>query len=369
MILRTVFRVWLLGLAVGLALGLSGLSAHAATSCRIAFDIGSSGVRAGASNNAAVAHVDIDYLAPLWAGRSLEDTFNPTAIALKNLPLGAGFSARCVRGAAGFSAWRLAWQQAASETAALMARLQADTRVAVLVMPQSVEGAYAYASARDVLGARLATSHVLDIGGGSFQIAGARSTYGQALGQKSWRQVLCASLRQSTVPVCDLQPMSTEDLQAARLTLDEKFIGITAALEPSTTLTAISRPITRGVAPAVRLLVSGKTGSSDVLSAKDLSAAITAMATLSSEKIATQTGTPPSYAAYLLSDMLLLEGLLRATGGADIKVIEGTLSILPALLADDKAFRWSARYGCYLERFKVTGPDAYFSDPATCARR
>jgi hypothetical protein len=207
------------------------------------------------------------------------------------------------------------------------------------------------------------------MGGGSLQIAGARTTYGQALGQKSWHQLLCASLRQSAVPACDLQPMSAENLLAVRFALDEKFSGVAAALEPSTTLTAISRPITRGVAPAVRLLVEGKSGPLDRLSAKDLSAAITVMAGLSSEKIATLTGTPPSYAAYLLSDMLLLEGLLRATGGADIKVIDGTLSILPALLSDDKAFKWSARYGCYLERFMVSGPDAYFSDPATCARR
>ena len=354
---------------LGLALGLTGLAAQAASPCRIAFDIGSSGVRAGATNNPAVAHVDIDYLAPLWAGRGLEDTFSPTVIALKNLPLGARFPSRCDRVAAAFSAWRLAWQQSASETTALMARMQADTRVAVLVMPQSVEGAYAYASARDVLGPRLTSSHVLDVGGGSLQIAGARSTYGEALGQKSWHQLLCTTLRQSAVPACDLQPMAAEDLQAARLTLDDKFSGIMAALEPSTTLTAISRPITRGVAPAVRLLVEGKAGPMDRLSAKDLSAAITAMAALSSDKIATLTGTPPSYAAYLLSDMLLLEGLLRATSATDIKIIEGTLSILPALLSDDKAFKWSLRYGCYLERFKVSGPDAYFSDPATCEKK
>jgi hypothetical protein len=357
---------------LGWAFGLSGLgvqAAQAAPPCRIAFDIGSSGVRAGASNNTAVAQVDIDFLAPLWAGRGLEDTFGQTVTALKNLPLGAGFSARCDRVGAAFSAWRLAWQLAAGETAALMARLQVDTGVAVLVMPQLAEGAYAYASALDLLGPRLTSSHVLDVGGGSLQIAGARSTYGQSLGQKSWHQLLCASLRQSAVPACDLQPMAAEDLQAARLTLDEKLSGISAALEPFTTLTAISRPITRGVAPAVRLWVEGKAGPMDRLFAKDLSAAITALAALSSDKIATLTGTPPSYAAYLLSDMLLLEGLLRATSATDIKVIEGTLSILPALLSDDKAFKWSLHYGCYLERFKVSGPDAYFSDPATCGRR
>jgi len=217
-----------------------------------------------------------------------------------------------------------------------------------------------------VLGARLTTSHVLDMGGGSLQIAGARTTYGQDLGQKSWHQVLCATLRQSAVAACDLQPMSADDLKLARRWLDDKFSGMAASLGPGTTLTAISRPITRGVVPAVRLLVTGKSAVADQLAAKDISTAISKMAGLSPEKIAALTATPSSFAGYLLSDMLLLEGLLRATGGADIKVAEGTLSILPALLADDTAFTWSARYGCYLARFKVSGPDAYFSNPATC---
>ncbi len=362
MIMRTAIRGW----ALGLALGLAGLAAHADPTCRLAFDIGSSGVRVGASNSTAEAHVDIDYLTPLWAGRGLGETLAPTVAALKNLPLEAGFPAACDRVAGAFSAWRLAWQQAAGDTAALMARLQADTRVAVLVMPQSVEGADAYASARQVLGPRLTTSHVLDIGGGSFQIAGERTTYGQALGQKAWHQALCATLRQSALASCDLQPMSAQDLQTARRWLDDKFSGMAATLGPLTTLTAISRPVTRGVAPAVRLLVAGKTGSVDPLRAQDITAAITKMAGLSHEKIAVLTATPSSFAGYLLSDMLLLEGLLRATGGTTIQVVEGRLSILPALLADDKAFQWSARYGCYLERFKSSGPDAYFSDPATC---
>ncbi len=354
--------------ALGLALACLGLAAQAEPTCRIAFDVGSSGVRVGASNSAAEAHVDIDYLTPLWASRGLDDTAQPTAAALKNLPVIAGFSAQCDRVAGTFSAWRLAWQQAASDTAELMTHLQAESNVAVLVMPQSVEGAYAYASARQVLGGRLTTSHVLDIGGGSLQIAGARSTYGQALGQKSWHQVLCATLRQSAVASCELQPMSAEDLQTARRLLDEKFSGLAATLEPLTTLTAISRPVTRGVAPAVRLLAAGKTESADQLSAQDISTGISKMAGLSGDKTAALVAAPSNYVTYLLSDMLLLEGLLRATGNADIQVIEGTLSILPALLADDKAFQWSARYGCYLERFKVLGPNAYFSDPATCTQ-
>ena len=363
---RTLFG-WLLGLVLGCA----ALLVHAEAACRLAFDVGSSGVRVGASNSAAEAHVDIDFLTPLWAGRGLAETWLPTAAALKNLPSEAGLSALCDRVAGTFSAWRLAWQQAGGDTATVLARLQADTGVAVLVMPQSVEGAYAYASARQVLGARLSSSHVLDIGGGSLQIAGARSSYGQALGQKSWHQLLCASLRQSVATRCELQPMSAEDVRLARALLDDKFSSMAATLGPLTTLTAISRPVTQGVAPAVRKLASPKperTESADQLLAKDISAAIARMAELSTDQTAALVATPASYATYLLSDMLLLEGLLRATGGADIQVIEGSLSILPALLADDTAFQWSAHYGCYLERFTVLGPDAYFSDPATCAQ-
>ncbi len=362
MLWRKSFPGWLLGLALGLA----WLAAHAEPTCRMAFDVGSSGVRVGASNSPAQAHVEIDYLTPLWAGRGLDATLKPTAAALKNLPVEARLSAACDRVAGTFSAWRLAWQQAADDTAALMARLQADTHVAVLVMPQSVEGAYAYASARQVLGAHLTTSHVLDIGGGSLQIAGARTTFGQALGQKSWHQVLCTNLRHSAVASCELQPMSAADLRQARSLLDDKFSGMAATLGSLTTLTAISRPVTRGVAPAVRLLVAKKTESSVALSAQDVSTAIGKIAGLSGDKTAELVAAPSSYATYLLSDMLLLEGVLRATGGTDIHVIEGTLSILPALLSDDTAFQWGAHYGCYLERFKVTGPDAYFSDPATC---
>lgn len=365
MIVREAFLYW----ALGLALALAGLAAHAEASCRLAFDVGSSGVRVAASNSATEAQVDIDYLSPLWAGRGLEETWKPTVAALNNLPVEAGFSPACDRVAGAFSAWRLAWQQAAGDTTTLMARLQADTRVAVLVMPQAVEGAYAYASARQVLGPQLRTSHVLDIGGGSLQIAGAQTTYGQALGQKSWHQLLCATLRPSASATCALQPMSADDLRRSRSLLDDKFSGMAKTLGQRTTLTAISRPITRGVAPAVGLLVGGKTSAKDQLLAQDVSAAITRLAPLSTEKAGALLTASSAYAGYLLSDMLLLEGVLRATQGSKIQVIEGRLSILPALLADDTAFQWSARYGCYLDRFKVLGPDAYFSDPATCMPR
>ncbi len=64
--------------------------------------------------------------------------------------------------------------------------------------------------------------------------------------------------------------------------------------------------------------------------------------------------------------MLLVEGLLLATGGETLAVAEIDLTNIPGLLADDKAFAWPAHYGCYLDRLRSLGLAAYASDPASC---
>ncbi len=40
----------------------------------------------------------------------------------------------------------------------------------------------------------------------------------------------------------------------------------------------------------------------------------------------------------------------------------------PALLRDERAFAWSQRHPCYVQRLRELGPAAYFSDPAGCAK-
>ena len=66
--------------------------------------------------------------------------------------------------------------------------------------------------------------------------------------------------------------------------------------------------------------------------------------------------------------MLLVEGLMRATGDQDLYIADVDLTNLPGLLADDRAFEWAENYGCYLDRLRRLGLDAYASDPASCAR-
>lgn len=362
---------------LGLLAAPAWADAPPADGCRVAFDVGSSGIRAGATGSAAVPRADIDYLAPLMAGRSLDDTVPATVAALSatsGLPAQAGFDPGCRRVAGGFSAWRLALSRDPAALAATLATIRAKSGVPLLVIPQTVEGAYGYFAARQALGEALTTSHVLDIGGGSLQIAGAHTSFGDNLGQKVWHRQLCQVIRRTSDAPCVLQPLAPEQLAAVRNWLGEKLRPAAQALGGSVTLTAISRPVTRGVLPALERLQGGA-GKKDeaaagstlgTLSLASLSTAIDRLAGLTLAETANRVGSQPRYAAYLLSDMLLVEGLLRATGGTTLKVAELDLTNLPGLLADDRAYAWGERYGCYLERLGRQGLAAYASDPATC---
>jgi hypothetical protein len=352
-------------LLLTLACGLLAAPVFARGDCRIAFDMGSSGIRAGASNSQVVARASFDYLAPLKAGRGLDDAVPRTIAAMRDLPQQAGFATDCARVGGGFSAWRMALQQDAGKLALDLARIEAESGVAVLVIPQKVEGAYGYYGARRLLGERLRSSHVLDIGGGSMQIAGERTTFGQALGQKIWHQKLCQEIRHTIDQVCNLQPMTRRDRTKARALLTRELRGIDEALPEQVTMAAISRPVTHGVAPAVSHLL-GKPVDQGNLNRRDLTAAIRVISRLTLEETAARLSLSKQYAAYLLSDMLLVEGLMTATRTPSLQIAELDLTNLPGLLADDVAFRWADYYGCYLERLRQLGLDAYASDPATC---
>jgi len=353
---------WLLGLLCGL----SGTLAFADEPCRIAYDMGSSGIRAGASDSNVIVRANIDYLAPLKAGRGLDETLAPTITALRELPDQGGFATNCARVGGGFSAWRLALQQDADKLAADLAGIAAASGVAVLVIPQNVEGAYGYFGARQLLGSRLASSHVLDIGGGSMQIAGERTSFGAALGQKLWHQQLCQAIRDTRSQPCTLQPMTRDELARARALLAQQLQGISSALPEQVTMTAISRPVTQGIAPAVARLFDRLPGQ-ETISRTDLTSAIGQMAGLSLDETAMRLEVAPKYAAYLVSDMLLVEGLMQATAVEDLHIAEIDLTNLPGLLTDEIAFRWGRNYGCYLERLHLLGLDAYASDPASCS--
>lgn len=352
-------------LLAGLVFALFSASTVAFDGCRVAFDIGSSGIRAGASNSTVTARADIDYLGPLWAGRGLEETVAPTVTALRELRDKAGFAPDCVPVGGGFSAWRLAAEQGTEPLAALLARIHQQSGVAILVVPQLTEGAYGYFGARQLLGDALTSTHILDIGGGSLQVAGEKTTFGEALGQKVWHRHLCQEIRNCETVPCTLQPMTGDELAIARQLVAEKLKGVATALPERVSMTAISRPVSRGVLPAIDKLAGGN-GSRKSFQRGELSAAIERLARLTEEETAALLGGSSRHLSWLLSDMLLVEGLLEATGGESLQVAEIDLTNIPGLLADEQAFSWQSHYGCYLQRLHSLGTEAYASDPATC---
>ncbi|MDE2440651.1 MAG: hypothetical protein KGP14_06475 [Betaproteobacteria bacterium] len=355
----------LIRLLAGLAGSLLVSVATAGEPCRIAFDMGSSGIRAGESGRPEVMRADIDYLTPLSAGRGLAETLPPTVAALRDLPNQGGFDKDCLRLGGGFSAWRIAAKEDQKKLAIDLEAIRSASGVAVLVIPQRQEGAYGYQGAHQLLGSRLTTSHILDIGGGSLQVAGERHSFGALFGQKLWHHELCKALRNSTELSCTLQPMSVQDLEAARRLLRERLEGITRELPQGATLTAISRPVTRGVAPAVAHLFNRPVALAEI-SPTMLRATLELNAGLSLDDMAERLGVERKHAAYLISDLLLVEGLIEATGGHDLHVAEIDLTNLPGLLADDRGYHWAKHYDCYLQRLRGLGVAAYFSDPATC---
>jgi hypothetical protein len=354
-------------LLAGLAGCLVVTFATAGEPCRIAFDMGSSGIRAGESGRPEVMRADIDYLGPMSAGRGLAETIPPSIAALRDLPANASFSQDCPRLGGGFSAWRMAAQDDRKQLASDLKSIRNASGVAVLVIPQRQEGAYGYQGTRQLLGDRLETSHILDIGGGSLQIAGERHSFGALFGQKLWHRELCKALRDSSQLPCALQPMTSPEIDRARALLRSHLQGIARDLPQGATMTAISRPVTRGVSPAVARLFNRPTPL-PVISPVMLRAALERYAGLGLDDLTERLGSERRHAAYLISDLLLVEGLVEATGGHDLRIAEIDLTNLPGLLADDRGYHWVARHDCYLQRLRKLGVGAYFSDPATCRK-
>ena len=105
---------------LGLACGLLAATVFAGESCRIGFDIGSSGIRAGVSDSSVTTRTDIDFIGPLLAGGGLDET--ATIAALRELPKQGGFPTDCVRVGGGFSAWRIALREDPDKLAGILAR-------------------------------------------------------------------------------------------------------------------------------------------------------------------------------------------------------------------------------------------------------
>jgi len=338
-----------------------------ASDCRIVFDMGSSGVRAaasGAGEGVLMPTRDIDLLTPLMQGQRLELMLPAVASALRELPQQARLPATCRQLGGGFSAWRLAWRQEGTQLSRQLEALREQTGVAVLVIPAAVEGRYGHDSAKQALGVRLQTSHILDIGGGSMQVAGHERSFGIELGQKSWAHQLCQTLGRDSGAACQLLPLQALELQQARDLASQRLQALPAEVGPGT-LTAISRPVTRGIRPALRSLGVAQ---GESISAQELGTAIDRLSTMALAEVVQLTGVTENFAPYLVSDMLLVEAVMRAMNLSTLALAETSINNLPALLRDERAFAWTQHHPCYVQRLRELGPAAYFSDPAGCPK-
>ena len=334
-------------------------SACAEQTCLVAFDLGSSGMRAGSSRSARIERTAFNALAALDKPGGVLELEAPTIRGIRTL-LTTLDGGACEGLAGGFSAWRRALDLDRPTLIAQLKRIESATGVAVMVIPPAREGRYAYVAAQRELGDRLTTSHVLDIGGGSLQLASASGATGMPFGQKTWYRGLCDALARDP-DHCTRVPWSPAELAAARTWGARQLRPLFAALPAGLTMTAVSRPVTRGVKPAIDRL-STATATANTVSISLLGKAI-------EQRAANPAGFPSptdDFGRYLLSDMLLLEALMQAVGLQTVEVSEIDLSNVAGLLDDAHAFAWRRFYGCYLDNLAASGLPAFDGNPADC---
>jgi hypothetical protein len=352
--------------------------------CRVGFDVGSSGVRVGSSCRPETERVAIDYLADVWASNAVSSTIEPTVDALRTLPGKAGLESGGPRVAGGYSAWRLALEKGgADRMAATLAEIEARSGVRLLVIPQDVEGDYGYYAARQALGERLATDAILDIGGGSLQIARPGRGWGDALGQRAWRRLFCAEVKGDTSPECSPNPVGQDAMARAQAVLASRIAEAREKLGQGFTVTAVSSPLVRGIHPAIRSLAARHGGISGQIDEAGfdrtaIESAITALAGLNDaamldlldqcRKKTDQPSCRSQFIGTVVTDMLLVRTLMLGLGIERIEVAAADLTNVPGLLADSRATAWSADYACYLARLRRLGIDAFVSDVASCPR-
>lgn len=358
-----------------LALLLPVAAAAEPAGCTVGFDIGSSGIRVGASHDGRDGRVAIDYLADVWADGAIDATDDATVAALTRLGDGG-----CVQVAGAYSAWRLALErEGAARVADTLDKLHRQSGVAIFVIPQAVEGSYGYLGARRLLGPRLATPAILDIGGGSMQIASAQGGWGTALGQKAWRKLFCAEIKGNADSTCAPNPVGADAIARARAVLAPEVAEARAALGTGLRVTAVSAPVVRGIHPlllalAGRHAIGGRVDGAGfdraamdsaiaVLAEHDDGAILRLLGCAEHDPAPLCSG---RFAATMVTDMLLVRSFMEGLAIDRLEVAEADLTNVPGILADPRAAAWAAHYDCYVENLRQRGVDAFTASPQAC---
>lgn len=353
-------------------------AAEPASACKVGFDIGSSGIRVGATHDGRDGRVAIDYLGDVWADGIIDATNDSTVAALD--ALGGGTGTGCTRVAGGYSAWRLAVERAgAPRVADTLAALHRRSGVAIFVIPQAVEGSYGYVGAKHLLGERLTTPYILDIGGGSMQIASIQGGWGTALGQKAWRKLFCARIKGSDDAACAPNPVGADAIARAREVLAPQVQEARASLATGLRVTAVSAPVVRGIHPLLAALSARHAIAGNVdpqgfdrtavdsaivlLGERDDGAILRLLECEGGSATALCSG---RFAATMVTDMLLVRTFMEGLAIGRLEVAEADLTNVPGILADPRAAAWAARYDCYLETLRRQGTAAFTASSQGC---
>lgn len=369
-----------LRLAVLLMAGLGMAPVHS-SACINGFDVGSSGIRIGSTTGSGRAKVNINYLEDVWVDKRIDTTIGETLEAFKTLPDKAGLPKDCVPLAGGYSVWRMAAEQGdLNELANTLKHIQTESGVYLLVIPQDIEGRYAHEAVGIALGDRLRTPYILDIGGGSLQIATADNGWGTALGQRSWSRVFCENVKHAA-PQCLPNPVGQQGAQDARQAL-LPFIGSAKTqLGTGLKVTAISKPVAMGLLPIMNYMLQHNIITAGVVEADGfdrtaLEAGIAALAELDDDGILKllegctgkefKAPCQKQVVSPLVTDMLLLRGLMEELDIQRLEVAQADITNVDGIMADPQAMAWSKHFDCYLEHLKTSGIKGYFADPNQC---
>lgn len=343
--------------------------------CVVAFDLGSSGIRVGATHSDLIVESRFDYFGAYMKSGSMDGSLSQLVDSLKTLLDKTESNSECRRLAGGFSVWRMSLAKEPDRLKAMLKSIHDTTGVAIFVITQSREGRYAFEAAKAKLGSKLDTTHILDLGGGSFQVSDSSGGVGLQLGQKSVYQLLCQQLKmiRSSAPEsdCSLDALSTSELESLRQYMREhlkiQLPDLVCALPHCVkSLTAISRPVTKGVYPMLGKL--GMVSRPGVMLQSELSAAINSIAPLSLSGLTSKLDLHGNFSQFLISDSIFLEAVTKQFELSEIKVAEVEVNNVYGLSRDITLQSLSSRFDCYLFQISSSQSTDFEAMEHTCRK-
>ena len=272
---------------------------------------------------------------------------------MRDLPTQVGFLPACERIGGGFLGLADGARARPEALADLLARIRMASGAGAGPAPGR-EGPGAYLGARQILGARCTPAMCSISAAVACRLPVPTKRLRRPARAKSSGIACCVPDPQMTTRPVPLQPLGEDELTAARQRIAEKLHDLAMTLPASLTLTAISRPVSRGVLPAVRRLAPGGADATG-FDRSALTVAIRALADKPLAQAATMVGarrnTPPTCFPTCCSS----RGSWRRRISR-LQVAEAALNNLRGLFSPMIGYSpGAATHDCYLGRLRTLG--------------